>query len=122
MRASKSAQALLAGAPYTAMGSALYAEYLDTSNRAQLMQKRTIAVEKQEALLDAFLSTCHWHNVYFLWRPNLLDEADNHLVELAVASQADAIVTQNTRDFKNSQLKFPRIQLLTPKQLLGAKP
>lgn len=26
-----------------------------------------------------------WTRIYFGWRPNLRDEADNHLVELAVA-------------------------------------
>jgi predicted nucleic acid-binding protein len=36
--------------------------------------------------------------VYHAWRPNLPDEADNHLLELAVAAQADAIVTRNLRD------------------------
>ena len=30
------------------------------------------------------------------WRPNLPDEADNHLIELGVAAQA--IVTRNLRD------------------------
>ena len=41
--------------------------------------------EEREALLNAFLSVCTWQTVYYLWRPNLPDEADNHLVELAVA-------------------------------------
>jgi hypothetical protein len=30
--------------------------------------------------LDAFLSVCHWQKVYYAWRPNLPDEADNHKV------------------------------------------
>jgi hypothetical protein len=29
------------------------------------------------------------------WRPNLRDEGDNHLVELAIAGGAEAIVTYN---------------------------
>jgi len=39
------------------------------------------------------------YRIYFLWRPNLRDEADNHLVELAVAGGAQAVVTRNKRDF-----------------------
>jgi hypothetical protein len=34
----------------------------------------------------------------FLWRPNLPDEADNHVIELAVAGGASAVVTNNVRD------------------------
>lgn len=36
--------------------------------------------------------------MFYAWRPNLPDEADKHLIELAVAAQADAIVTRNLRD------------------------
>ena len=37
------------------------------------------------ALRDAILSIGHWQKVYYAWRPNLPDDANNHLVELAVA-------------------------------------
>ena len=40
-----------------------------------------------ETLLDAFSSVCVWVPVYYLWRPNLPDEGDNHVVELAVAAR-----------------------------------
>ena len=39
-------------------------------------------------MFDGFLSVCRWVEVFFAWRPNLPDEADNHLVELAVAGNA----------------------------------
>ena len=35
------------------------------------------------------------------------DEADNPLIELGVAVQADAIVTRNLRDVSRGELKFP---------------
>jgi predicted nucleic acid-binding protein len=54
--------------------------------------------------------------VYYLWRPNLPDEGDTHLIELAVAGAAGAIITNNTRDLKGSNLHFPQTQILTPKQ------
>ena len=56
--------------------------------------------------------------IYFLWRPNLPDEADNHLVELAVAGGSDAIVTNHTRDVRRGELSFPHLQILTPAQFL----
>lgn len=49
-------------------------------------------------LLDIFLTRCRWTRVYYLWCPNLCDEADNHLIELAVAAGAPYIVSRNVRD------------------------
>ncbi len=48
----------------------------------------------------------------------LPDEADNHLVELALAGGADAIVTNNVRDVRRGELAFPDLQILTPAQFL----
>jgi hypothetical protein len=52
--------------------------------------------------------------VYYAWRPNLPDEAGNHLIELGVAAQAEAIVTGNLRDLARGELKFPALKILTP--------
>jgi predicted nucleic acid-binding protein len=57
--------------------------------------------------------------VYDTWRPNLPDEGDNHILELAVAGGAEIIVTQNTRDFQSGALLFPAIQILHPKDFPG---
>jgi predicted nucleic acid-binding protein len=64
------------------------------------------------------MATCRWTHVYYLWRPNLPDEADNHILELAVAGNATAVITHNTRDFNRGELIFPDIQILKPNQLL----
>jgi predicted nucleic acid-binding protein len=60
--------------------------------------------------------------VFYAWRPNLPDEADNHLIELAVAAQADAIVTRNLRDVSRGELKFPSLRVCTPEQCLEVFP
>ncbi len=53
-----------------------------------------------------------------LWRPNLQDEADNHVLELAVAGGAEIIVTGNCSDFENTALRFPGIRICTPREFL----
>lgn len=42
----------------------------------------------------------------FFMAPNLPDESDNHLFELAVAGGADFIVTRKMRDLKTPGLRF----------------
>ncbi len=59
-----------------------------------------------------------WVPIFYLWRPNLTDEADNHVLELAAAGNARWIVTNNIRDFSKGELRFPDIQIATPSKLL----
>ena len=57
-------------------------------------------------------------NVYFLGRPNLRDEGDNHVFELAVAGGAQAIVTNDTGDFRSANLRFSGLRVLTSRDAL----
>lgn len=50
--------------------------------------------------------------------PNLPDEADNHLIELALAGNAEAIVTHNVRDVGCGELRLGPLRILTPAQCL----
>jgi putative PIN family toxin of toxin-antitoxin system len=72
--------------------------------------------------LDALTAVGRWVNVYYLWRPNLRDETDNHLVELGVAGAATAIVTHNVRDLRSGELLFPAVRVLTPAAFLREFP
>jgi putative PIN family toxin of toxin-antitoxin system len=101
------------------MGAALFHEYEDLLNRSELMKKCPLVPEDRKLLLAAFLSVAEWIRVYYLWRPNLPDEADNHLIELAVAGAADVIVTNNLRDLCQGELRFPNLSILTPQQFLS---
>ena len=98
------------------LGVTLFSEYEDVLGRDNLMKKCPLTPWDRLVLLEAFLSVCEWVKVYYLWRPNLPDEGDNHLIELAVAGAAGAIITNNTRDLKGSNLHFPQTRILTPKQ------
>ncbi len=61
--------------------------------------------------------------IFFLWRPFLPNPKDDMVLEVALASQSDRIVTHNTKDFAHSEQLG--IKLRTPKEFLreiGALP
>jgi putative PIN family toxin of toxin-antitoxin system len=100
------------------MGDALYTEYEAVLSRERLFRDCVLDARERTALFEAFLSVCRWTRVYFAWRPNVPDESDNHVVELAVAGGAEAIVTRNVRDFARMELRFARLAVLDPRELL----
>lgn len=100
------------------IGQTLFLEYVDVLGRSHLYRLSPLSKKEREEFFAAFLSACEWVEVYFSWRPNLPDEGDNHIVELAVAGGADMIVTNNIRDFRRAQLRFPGLRAVTPQQLL----
>jgi predicted nucleic acid-binding protein len=110
--------AVLEGRFDPVMGPALYAELEAVMGRPALFGRCRLSTAERGELLDIYLARCRWTRIYFLWRPNLGDEADNHLVELAVAGSAQAIVTRNRRDFRGAQLKFENLAVLTPAECL----
>lgn len=73
-------------------------------------------------VVDALAAVGRWVHVYYLWRPNLRDEADNHLVEVAVAGGSVAIVAHNVRDLRSGELAFPSVRVLTPAAFLREYP
>jgi predicted nucleic acid-binding protein len=100
------------------MGAALFTEFAAVMSRDELFEDCPASPEERQDLFQAFLSVCRWVNIFFLWRPNLPDEGDNHVLELAVAAGAKTIVTNNTRDFLRAELQFPDIEVLTPDEFL----
>jgi len=100
------------------MGTALFAEYEAVLQREALFRACRLSAGEREELLDIFLACCEWTRVYYLWRPNLQDEADNHLVELAVAGAAHCVVTRNVRDFRAMDLRFPGLRVVAPENFL----
>ena len=115
-------RACLAGDYQPLIGAALFSEYEDVLSRKALWVDALLPARERDEVFDGFLRVCRWVEVYFAWRPNLPDEADNHLVELAVAGNATAIVTRNTRDLARGELRFPSLKILTPEQCLEAYP
>ncbi len=100
------------------ISNALFQEYEDVSNRKKIRSICPLSNSEITELLNAFYSICNWVPIYYLWRPNIADEGDNFLIELALAGNATHIVTNNIRDLKNAELKFPGLLILTPEILL----
>lgn len=100
------------------MGASLMAEYEAVLGRDALFKKSTLDAADRESLLDIYLALCEWTKVYYLWRPNLPDESDNHLIEVAVAGGAEFIVTRNLRDLQNCQILFPALRVVSPEHFL----
>ena len=100
------------------VGQVLLSEYEDVLGMESLFKDCALDTQKGTDLLDALLSVSEWVKIYLSWRPNLRDEGDNHLVELAVAGAADRIVTYNHRHLSRAELRFPGLCIVSPARLL----
>jgi putative PIN family toxin of toxin-antitoxin system len=110
-------RACLSGRWKPLMGQALFLEYEDVLNRRALFRASPLSRQERQELFAAFLSVCEWVQIYSSWRPNLPDEADNQIVELAVAGGAAMMVTNNLRDFQGADLQFPDLRMVAPREL-----
>ncbi len=97
-------------------GNALWMEYQDLLGRP--VWGETTTMDERLNLLAALARQGRWVTVYYGWRPNLPDEADNHLIELALAGGARAIVTHNLRDLRGGELSLGSLRVMTPAQCL----
>lgn len=100
------------------MGNALLTEFEALMQRDKIFRSSPLSTQERQALLNAFFQSCEWISVYYLWRPNLEDEADNHVLELAIAGGATHIITGNIKDFKGTELRFPHLEIVSPSQFL----
>lgn len=102
------------------MGAALYAEYQSVLVRQALFRRAPVSKAEREVLFDAFCVGAEWITAYFLWRPNLPDEADNHLIELALNGSSRFVVSWDVRHLRRGEMSFPELQIVTPKEYLAA--
>ena len=100
------------------ISNSLFLEYEDVTKRTQVRKLCPLSDSEIRELLNAFYAICHWVPIYYLWRPNLVDESDNFLIELALASNASHIITNNINDLNNAELNFPSLTIVKPEELL----
>ena len=100
------------------VGNALYLEYQDLLSRENIQALCNQTSVSLMEFLEGFAQVCTAIDARYLWRPNLKDEADNHLVELAIAARAAYIITNNVSDFAHAELKRLGYEVITPEQIL----
>ena len=74
------------------------------------------SAENASGLLRYLASIAHLQDVHFLWRPFLRDPDDDMVLECAVASGSQFIITHNTKDFKRAPEL--RVNAITPAEFL----
>lgn len=89
-------------------------EYEDVLKRGDL--KLNLETEDIDDILDYICKVADKREIFYLWRPYLKDPKDDLLLELAVESESDFIITYNKKDFESID-KFG-LQALTPKEFL----
>ena len=84
-----------------ALTVALYTEWQSVLTRPEHLPPGANA-ETAIGFLRYLASIAHLQDVHFLWRPFLRDPDDDMVLECAVASGSQYIVTHNVKDFKRA--------------------
>ncbi|HHE05993.1 MAG TPA: putative toxin-antitoxin system toxin component, PIN family [Epsilonproteobacteria bacterium] len=99
------------------ISTSLLVEYEAVMSRTKIQQLCALSIKEQEELFCAFISTCKWNEIFYLWIPNLQDKNDDFIIELAVASNSQVIITDNKKDIVSGELDF-NFEVHTPKEFL----
>jgi putative PIN family toxin of toxin-antitoxin system len=105
-----------------ALSVPLVLEYESVAKRLSGSQIR-LSPKSIDRLLDYLCSVASLATVHFLWRPFLKDPSDDMVLELAVNTQCDYVVTFNAKDFSGCE-RFG-VRSVTPQEflaLLGGMP
>lgn len=92
----------------------LFLEYEAVAKREQ--HRFTLDDQDIEDILNYIAAVSDKRDIFFLWRPFLKDPKDDLVLEIAVESASQFIITHNLRDFAGIE-KF-NLQAITPQQLL----
>lgn len=92
----------------------LILEYEDVAKRSK-SQKKLNFTEIGD-ILDYICLIGEQRKIFYLWRPYLKDPKDDMILELAVESECDYIISFNKKNFKGID-KF-NLEVITPKEIL----
>ena len=99
------------------MSLKLFSEYREVLTRHENMTLFPLSLSEIETVLAMIVQNATYQEVYYRWRPNLKDENDNFIVELAIAGHAEGVVTFNKKDFLLTELKLDFF-VKTPREFL----
>ena len=83
------------------------------------LKKTNLQVTDLNDILDYICHASNHHKINYLWRPFLKDPKDDFVLELAVKSESQYIITFNKKDFKN--ISMFRVTAVTPWEFLTAR-
>lgn len=98
-----------------ALTIAVYTEWQAVLTRAEHLPPGATP-DMALGFLRYLASIAHLQDVHFLWRPFLRDPDDDMVLECAVASGSEFIVTHNVKDFRRVQEL--KVQAITPADFL----
>jgi putative PIN family toxin of toxin-antitoxin system len=93
----------------------LVLEYEEAAKR--LIDAIPLSSADIDAVIDYLCKASNHWSISYLWRPLLRDPNDDMVLELAVGSGSQFLVTFNTKDFGEAQ-QF-RIKVQTPREYLA---
>jgi putative PIN family toxin of toxin-antitoxin system len=96
---------------------ALFLEYEDVLKRPEHMAAHGLSVDEVDDFMAELAALIVPVDVQFQWRPQLSDPDDEMVLEAAINGRADAIVTNNLKDFIGAAARFS-LQVLSPVQML----
>jgi len=89
-----------------ALSVPLFLEYEAVLKRPEMLSASALSLDDVDVILNILCARGQPTLLHYLWRPQLKDEQDEMVLELAINASADAIVTFNKNDFLPAARKF----------------
>ena len=100
---------------------ALLLEYEDVLSRDEQLEHFWQSADEIEKVMNVLALRLQPVATYYSWRPVLSDPKDEHVLECAVNGGAEAIVTFNTKDFREGARQFD-VRVITPTEFFERYP
>jgi putative PIN family toxin of toxin-antitoxin system len=95
----------------------LFLEYEDVLKRPEQMAVSGLSLADVDIALDALAALIEPVETHLGWRPQLPDPDDEMMLEAAINSRADALVTYNTAHFRIAAVRFG-LRLARPAEII----
>ena len=95
----------------------LFLEYEAVLTRPEQLAFSGLTIDEVGDFLDYLAGLVAPIRLHYLWRPQLIDQSDEMVLETAINGRADAVVTFNKRHFGPAS-SF-RIEIIDPAEAIG---